>query len=166
MHNFIPFEMLKGEIRPIIKDRFGDKPCSSNYRPIMSSSVILKLFEHCLLSELDTKVNLNKRQFGFRKHSSCLMAVTVLKENIQYYTTNGSNVHMVSLDLSKAFDRVNHYTLISKLIDKKINSTIVNIISFMFNNQSVNVRFSDILQSSLENRKWTQTRRHFVNLIV
>ena len=39
IHNYIPVQMLKGIITPIIKDRFGDLSKIDNYRPIMFSSV-------------------------------------------------------------------------------------------------------------------------------
>ena len=35
-------DILKGIFNPTIKDRYGNLRCSDNYRPFMSSSVILK----------------------------------------------------------------------------------------------------------------------------
>jgi len=34
--------------------------------------------------------------------------------------SNGSTVNICTLDLSKAFDRMNHHALVIKLIDRKL----------------------------------------------
>ena len=76
IHSFIPMDLLRGLITPLVKDKFGDLSLSSNYRPVMSSSVLLKLFEYCLLSKIDPYIELNDRQHGFRKKTfniNCLL---------------------------------------------------------------------------------------------
>ena len=114
-HGHVPKAMLIGEIRPVIKNVTGNVHSSDNYRPVMSSSSLLKLFEYCLLFKLENYINLNKRQFGFRKFTSCQMPITILKETIHNYNNSNSNVHCTFLDLTKAFDKINHKTLIKKI---------------------------------------------------
>ena len=60
-HNFLPLELLKGEINPIIKDKNGKSSDSSNYRPIMQSSSILKIIELHVLDYLSEKLKMNSR---------------------------------------------------------------------------------------------------------
>ena len=81
----------------------------------MSSSNILKTFEYCLQPFLFRHLKLNNLQFGFRPGTSCASTVLVLKETVHAYTKEGSNVYCGMVDLSKAFDKVNHKTLINKL---------------------------------------------------
>jgi hypothetical protein len=140
-HGYIPEEMLLGEIRPIIKNKFGDLSSSDNYRPVMNSSNLFKLFEYCILNKLN--IELNTRQFGFRKGTSTVMAATVLKETVSKYIKNNSKVYATFLDLSKAFDKVNHNILICKMKAKGISPFIINTFDFMYRNQMVDISFNN-----------------------
>ena len=141
-HSFLPEELLQGQIRPIIKNALGDLCSSDNYRPIMISSNFLKVFEYCVLPHITDSVSLSSRQFGFRKHTSTLMAVTLFKETVHSYTSKKSVVYASFLDLSKAFDRVNYFKLISKLMKNKVPPAIVNILYIMYSSQKVYINFN------------------------
>ena len=147
-HSHVPEKLMAGEIRPIIKDNLKDKNSSDNYRPIMNSSNFLKLFEYCLLNKLEKFLKINRLQFGFRKHTSCLMTTAILKEIVSHYNSKGSNVYTVFVDLKKAFDKVNHKILIAKLIDKNVSPVLIKLLLDMYNKQFVNVIFNNIKGSS------------------
>ena len=49
MDNYVPEEFGSGTIVPIVKDKCGDITSSANYRGIILSSNIAKLFEMCML---------------------------------------------------------------------------------------------------------------------
>ena len=108
-HGHVPKEMLRGVIRPIVKDHLGKADDYNNYRPIMISSNCLKIFEYCILGHLQHNLMPDHRQFGFRKHTSTVIAAAVLKETVNSYTTKGSKVYAAFIDMSKAFDKVNHH---------------------------------------------------------
>ncbi len=141
-HGYMPVRMLLGEIRPIVKNKLGNLSDSNNYRPIMISTNCLKLFEYCILGHLECSFLLNFHQFGFRKYTSTLMATAVLKETIKSYNMKGSKVYAAFLDLSKAFDKINHNILMSKLIDSNVSPVVVNTLLYMYGNQFVNVSFN------------------------
>jgi len=65
MHSFIPKELLRGYIKPILKDGSICRTSSNNYRPIMNSSIFLKIFEYCLLPVLQRELRISCLQFGF-----------------------------------------------------------------------------------------------------
>ena len=133
-HGYFPKKMLQGEIRPCIKNRFGNKGDSNNYRPVMVSSHILKLFEYCIQPFLNNSLKLHDNQFGFRESTSTLMTVSVLKEIIQKYNGNGSTVFASFIDLSKGFDKVNHYKLIDMVWDTNLNNCLKKVlIEFLIN---------------------------------
>ena len=52
-HTYIPHSMLKGHIRPTVKNSSGNKTDSKNYRPVMNSSNFLKVIEYLLLPHLE-----------------------------------------------------------------------------------------------------------------
>ena len=141
IHGHIPIAMLRGVITPIVKDKFGDLSNADNYRPVMASSVFLKLFEYCILDIVKPFIQLNDRQHGFRANYSTSSACLVLKETIFNYINSNSDVYACFLDISKAFDSVNHEILIEKLLDYGIPSVYVDVIRYWYANQWVNIRF-------------------------
>ena len=72
------------------------------------------------------------RQFGFKKAIGCSHSTYLLKESIQYFTSNDSNVSMCMLDLSRAFDKLNHWGLYIKLMERKIPLIILRLIINLF----------------------------------
>ena len=141
IHGHVPVDMIRGIINPLIKDRLGDCHSSSNYRPIIVSSVYLKLFEYSLLSKIEPFIKLNNRQHGFRKQYSTSTACLVLKETIMYYTNANSNVYACFLDISKAFDSVNHEILFHELCKLKIPACLINVMKYWYANQFVQVKY-------------------------
>ncbi len=87
---------------------------TSNYRPITIYSSSLKIFEYCMLGHLKNRLKLNPRP-------STTVAALILKETIMSYTHTNSNVYAFFLDLSKGFDKVNHFILINKLCSSKVS---------------------------------------------
>ena len=112
-----PDTLKSAEVHPIFKK--GDKSLMTNYRPISILSAFSKIFErhiHTELTKFITKFNiLHPFQFGFRTNSSTEMALTQIIEEISENMQNGKITCSVFLDLAKAFDTVDHQTLITKL---------------------------------------------------
>ena len=129
--------MLGGLIKPIIKNSALGKSDSGNYRPIMNSSNFLKIFEVILKKFLQCHIRLNNRQFGFRENTGCTSALIVLKETLKNYYSEKSNVHCAMVDVSKAFDKVDHNILIQKLGNTTLPKPIIDIIDIMLKNTYV-----------------------------
>ena len=54
-------------------------------------------------------------QFGFKKGIGCTHAINSCRNIVDHFVNSGSTVNICALDLSKAFDKVNHHALLSNL---------------------------------------------------
>ena len=97
----------------------GPKDECSNYRPISLLMHINKVFEKLihkrLYSFLQKNNVLNQNQYGFRKNSSTAFAIYDLIENKLKNLDENLYTCALYVDLSKAFDTVNHCILLRKL---------------------------------------------------
>jgi len=112
-----PEELKLARVTPVYKN---DSPLKvNNYRPISVLSVFSKLLEKIMYSRLTTffeKHNLlYKLQFGFRPEYSTDLALTYLVDKINQAIDKKEYVIGIFIDLSKAFDTVDHKILLSKL---------------------------------------------------
>ena len=71
--------------------------------------------------------NINKYQFGFVPVGGCDKALYVVKSVCDYYIEHGSSIYLSALDISKAYDSVNHFGLFSGLIKARLPRTIVSL---------------------------------------
>lgn len=105
----------------------GETDDPSNFRPIHLLPILSKILEKAvaaqLMSYLETTNQLNPYQYAYRPQSSTEHALLNITEQIYTSIENGDISLLVLLDLSKAFDSVNHKKLISKLHNFQIETT-------------------------------------------
>ena len=138
-HCYFPLELLVGDIKPNIKDLKGNVTESSNYRPVMQSSLILKLFELQILEILEEKLDFNPMQFGFKEGTSTTDACLLLKETFYSYTSDGNMAYGLFVDLSKAFDTVDHSLLGQIMIQRGIPPDVIYLLMHYIRNQKARV---------------------------
>ena len=124
-----------------IKNKTGDK---NNYRPIALVTAASKNFRICLLEILEMYLITHDLQFGFKSKHSADMCIFSAKSIMKYYTEHDSPVFTCFLDASKAFDRINHWTLFRKMIDSKMPLIIVRIIIFWYKSQLVCIKWGKL----------------------
>ena len=137
----IPDILKKQSIVPIYKK--GSKAVPANYRPISLTSHITKLFERVLrkhiVAYLENNHILHKSQHGFRPGRSCLTQLLHHIDSILSILESNQNADVIYLDLSKAFDKVNHLILLHKLELTGITGKILNWLKNFLTNRTQQV---------------------------
>ena len=104
-------------IRPIHKT--GDPTDPSNFRPIAIIPVISKVVERVVQKQLYSYLSdnhlLSPSQHGFRPRHSTETALLTITDHLLSATDSGEISLLCLLDLSKAFDVINHDLLLNKL---------------------------------------------------
>ena len=97
----------------------GDKDNISSYRPMSILPVFSKVLERIMYnrvySHLDSKGFLNEKRFGFQRNNLTEHAIIQLARDITGSFEKGEYTLGVFIDLSVAFDTVDHQILIRKL---------------------------------------------------
>jgi hypothetical protein len=113
-----PSMWKKANVCPIWKNK-GCRKDPGNYRPISILPVLARIFEKYVASQLynycDLKGIIPIEQFGFRRSSSCELAVLSAMDGWRKAIDDGEVVGALLIDLSKAFDTVPHQLLLEEL---------------------------------------------------
>jgi hypothetical protein len=147
VHGHLPSKMTDTVMVPLVKNKNNSLTDKNNYRPIALACITSKVFEKLLLSRCEQNLNTTGAQFGFKPKHSTDMAIYVLKQVLEYYSKNSSPVVISFLDASKAFDRLNHWTLFRKLLSRNVPLYIVRILMTWYTTQTVFVRWGSVLSS-------------------
>ena len=139
----IPARWKKARIIPLLKPgKPADK--GTSFRPISLLSPSIKILESILLPTISESVKLKEHQHGFRKGHSTGTAL----QNIANHITTGLNrkrpaerTVLVAIDLSKAFDTVNHEILIQDILELNLNQHIKRFLSCYLRGRQTYVDF-------------------------
>jgi len=105
---------------PLLKtSAYGKSVTVNDFRGISISPVISKVLEHCILDHYSNLFTSSDNQFGFKKRYGCAQAIYVFRCVIDHYVNSGSTVNVCAIDVSKAFDKMNHYGLFIKLMKRR-----------------------------------------------
>ena len=106
-------------ITPLLKKPSLDKEILSNYRPISNLSFLSKLTEKAALHQICPYIESNNLlpsyQSAYRKFYSTETAVIKMVNDILWNMENQEVTSLIGIDLSAAFDTVDHDTLLSVL---------------------------------------------------
>jgi len=71
-------------------------------------------------------------QFGFKKGFSCSHDIYSVRKVVEHYVNGGSTVNVCLLDLSKAYDKMNHFGLYIKLMNRSIPVQVLSVLEHWF----------------------------------
>ena len=137
----VPNEWKLSNVTAIFKK--GDKTDAGNYRPISLTCIVCRILESILRDSIVLHLQnyelIAKSQHGFLPHRSCLTNLLEFLEVITKLIDEGHSVDIVFLDFSKAFDKVPHIRLMSKVRAHGIVGDIANWIEEWLRNRKQRV---------------------------
>ena len=113
---------------PKLKDCRTKSVTCDDFRGVAISPVISKVFEHCILDKFGTLFSSCDAQFGFKKGSGCRNAIYSVRKIVDEITKTGNTVNICSIDLSKAFDKVNHFGMYIKLMKRLVPTALLELL--------------------------------------
>ena len=137
----IPQVWKQAIVTPLFKK--GDRSNPSNYRPISLTCICCKVLEHIvhtnIMSHFSMHNVLSESQFGFRKNHSAELQLIKTSHDFAVCLNNQGQTDAVLLDFSKAFDKVPHHLLLTKLQHYGIRGSIWNWITDFLHNRTQRV---------------------------
>ena len=117
----VPSSLKHAIIKPILKKLGLDIECLSKYRPISQLPRIRKILERIVSKQLINYLNANSlfdtRQSAYREFHSPETLLPSILDDFLNNLDNNSNIQLILLYLSAAFDTIAHSILIKRLED-------------------------------------------------
>ena len=141
----VPSLYKEGIVRPGLKKPSLDSNIFSNFRPVTNLSYFSKTLERCVFSQLEDHLNANKlipsSQSAYRKLHSTETSLLKVSNDILAALNDGKCTLLVTLDLSAAFDTVNHQMLLERYrVRFGMNGTVLSWMTSYLQNRTQSVQ--------------------------
>ncbi len=114
-----PTQFKKAQITPLMKKPCLDPDDPASYRPISNLNTISKIIERLVLTRIIAHVSSSPSvdclQSAYRRFHSTETALLKVTDDIYKAFNDGQSLLLVALDMSAAFDCINHGTLLNRL---------------------------------------------------
>ena len=115
----VPVSMKNAFVRPLLKKANLDPNILKNFRPVSNLSYLSKIIEKVVAARLTDHMNKNNlmepRQSAYRRFHSTESALLRVQNDLLMALENKKMVALVLLDLSAAFDTLDHNILLNRL---------------------------------------------------
>jgi hypothetical protein len=147
-----PEKLKIAKITPIFKK--NENYLLENYRPISILPSISKIFERVIFNQLhnylETHCLYYNSQYGFRQKHSTELALLELIDRITLEMDNYNTPLNIYIDLSKAFDTIDHSILLDKLHYYGIRNTALDLFENYLTDRFQYVEFENVHSSHLK----------------
>ena len=147
IHNMkFPMKLKLAHLSPIFKKL--ENILDENYRPISILPPVSKIFERIMQKQMNSFIekHLSPYMCGYRKGYNSQYALLAMIEQWKLSLDNNGFAGGILMDLSKAFDTINHKLLIAKLYAYGLNidslELILDYLSNRWQKTKINISFS------------------------
>lgn len=145
----IPKKWRKSHVVALLKP--GKEPNDvKNFRPISLLCHLFKVFERLILNRISDFIDniLTPNQAGFRPGKSCYSQILNLTQHIEDGYERNQVTGVVLIDLSAAYDTINHNRLLYKIYEQTKDHTLTKLIECILKNRRFYVSFQN------KNSRW------------
>ncbi|KAJ0445561.1 putative RNA-directed DNA polymerase [Helianthus annuus] len=135
----IPEQWRSSDVVPLYKNK-GDAQCCGNYRGIKLLSHTMKLWERVIETRIRKETQVTVNQFGFMPGRSTTEAIHILRRLMEKYREKRRDLHMVFIDLEKAYDRVPRRLIWESLEGRGVPGKYIDLIRDMYDRTVTRVR--------------------------
>ena len=148
MTGVFPTQFKHGVVTPIIKKKDLDPDILKNYRPITNLSFVSKVTERVVSNQLHQYLQVNDlyawMQSAYRPNHSTETALLRVHNDICLALDDNNDFILVLLDLSSAFDMVNHQILLGRLQKRYgVNGTVLDWLESYLSGRMQSVRMGN-----------------------
>ena len=137
----MPREWRFSTVIPLYKNKW-DIQDPNNYRGIKLLSHTMKSWERVIERRLWKNISISENQFGFMPGRSTTEAIYLLRRLMGLYRDRKVDLHLVFIDLEKAYDRVPRDLVWSCLEQKGVLHGYIRVIKDMYEGGRTRVRTS------------------------
>ena len=137
----IPEEWRISTHIPLFKNK-GDAQVCGNYKKIKLLSHKMKLWERLIENRIRRETMIRENQFGFMPGRSTTKAIHLLRRLMEKYKERKKDLHLVFIDLEKAYDSIPRSIVWDSLKSISISRGYIEIIQDMYGRVSTNIHTS------------------------
>ncbi len=115
-----------------------------DFRGLAISSILSKVFEHCIIDRFSNFWYTVDNQFGLKKNLGCSHAVFTVRNYVNHFVKGGNTVNLCDIDLSKAFDKTNPHALLIRLLKRHLPVNLLDVLEFWLSHSWSCVKWFDV----------------------